>query len=45
MHLLLGVWLPHELTLRAKQMNGKALHVSVDNFLNSPKYDEIVENL
>ena len=35
----------NELTPRAKQMNGKALHVSVDNFLNSPKYDEIVENL
>ena len=35
----------NELTPRAKQMNGKALHISVDNFLNSPKYDEIVENL
>ena len=35
----------NELTQKAKQMNGKALHVSVDNFLNSPKYDEIVENL
>ncbi|MGX7111938.1 PTS mannitol transporter subunit IICB [Gemella cuniculi] len=35
----------NELTPRAKQMNAKALHISVDNFLNSPKYDEIVENL
>ena len=35
----------NELTPRAKQMNGKALHISVDNFLNSPKYDEIVKNL
>lgn len=35
----------NELTPRAKGMNKKAIHVSVDNFLNSPKYDEIVEKL
>lgn len=35
----------NELTPRAQGMNGKAIHVSVDNFLSSPKYDEIIENL
>lgn len=35
----------NELTPRAKGMNKNAIHVSVDNFLNSPKYDEIVEKL
>lgn len=35
----------NELTERAKGMNKNAIHISVDNFLNSPKYDEIVENL
>ncbi|ERK56462.1 putative EIICB-Mtl [Gemella bergeri ATCC 700627] len=35
----------NELTPRAKEMNAKALHISVDNFLSSPKYDEILENL
>lgn len=34
-----------ELTTRAKQKTPSAVHVSVDNFLNSPKYDEVVENL
>ena len=32
-----------ELTPRAKQRNSSAVHVSVDNFMNSPKYDEVVE--
>lgn len=35
----------NELTDRAKGMNKNAIHISVDNFLNSPKYDEIVESL
>lgn len=35
----------NELTPRAQGMNKSAIHVSVDNFLNSPKYDEIVEKL
>ncbi|WP_373472039.1 PTS mannitol transporter subunit IICB [Carnobacterium alterfunditum] len=34
-----------ELTPRAKQKTPSAIQVSVDNFLNSPKYEEIVENL
>ncbi|MER2227401.1 MAG: PTS mannitol transporter subunit IICB [Carnobacterium sp.] len=34
-----------ELTTRAKQKTPGATQVSVDNFLNSPKYEEIVENL
>ena len=34
-----------ELTMRAKQKTPGATQVSVDNFLNSPKYEEIVENL
>ncbi len=33
-----------ELTNRAQQMAPNATHVSVDNFLQSPKYDEIVRN-
>lgn len=33
------------LTDRAKAKNPKAEHVSVDNFLNSPRYDELVEFL
>jgi galactitol-specific phosphotransferase system IIB component len=32
-----------DLTLRAMDRTPSAQHVSVDNFMNSPKYDEIVE--
>ena len=32
-----------DLTDRAKQKTGSAIHVSVDNFMGSPRYDEIVE--
>ncbi|MET1059723.1 MAG: PTS sugar transporter subunit IIA, partial [Nocardioides sp.] len=32
-----------DLTDRAKQKTGSAVHVSVDNFMGSPRYDEIVE--
>ena len=32
-----------DLTDRAKQKTPSAIHVSVDNFMASPKYDEIVE--
>ncbi|WP_394278907.1 PTS mannitol transporter subunit IICB [Microbacterium sp.] len=32
-----------QLTDRAKHQNPDAIHVSVDNFMNSPKYDEVVE--
>ena len=32
-----------DLTERAKQRSGSALHVSVENFMDSPRYDEIVE--
>lgn len=31
-----------DLTPRARQRNDRATHVSVDNFMNSPKYDEVV---
>jgi PTS system mannitol-specific IIC component len=34
-----------DLTPRAQTMSPSAQHVSVDNFLNSPKYDAIVEEL
>jgi mannitol PTS system EIICBA or EIICB component len=34
-----------DLTPRAQTMSPSAQHVSVDNFMNSPKYDEIVEEL
>ncbi|MGX6961774.1 PTS mannitol transporter subunit IICB [Vagococcus xieshaowenii] len=34
-----------ELTERAKAKSPSSLHVSVDNFLSSPKYDEVVEKL
>lgn len=34
-----------ELAERALQRTPSAMHVSVDNFLSSPKYDEIVANL
>lgn len=32
-----------DLTERARQRTGSAVHVSVDNFMGSPRYDEIVE--
>ena len=32
-----------DLTARAKQKTPSAVHVSVDNFMGSPRYDEIVE--
>ncbi|MFD5226829.1 PTS mannitol transporter subunit IICBA [Microbacterium sp. NPDC058342] len=32
-----------QLTDRAKAQSPDSLHVSVDNFMNSPKYDEVVE--
>lgn len=32
-----------QLTGRARQRTGNAVHVSVDNFMNSPRYDEVVE--
>jgi len=32
-----------QLTDRAKARNGDAIHVSVDNFMNAPQYDEVVE--
>ncbi|WEK13768.1 MAG: PTS mannitol transporter subunit IICB [Candidatus Microbacterium phytovorans] len=32
-----------QLTDRARGVNPGALHVSVDNFMNSPKYDEVVK--
>jgi PTS system mannitol-specific IIC component len=34
-----------DLTARATQKTGSALHVSVDDFMSSPRYDEIVERL
>jgi len=34
-----------DLTPRARTMSPSAQHVSVDNFMNSPKYDAIVEEL
>ena len=34
-----------DLTERAREKTPDAVHVSVDNFLNSPKYDEVVEQL
>ena len=33
----------NQLTDRARQKSPDAVHVSVDNFMNSPKYDEVVE--
>jgi PTS system mannitol-specific IIC component len=32
-----------DLTERARPVTSSAVHVSVDNFMNSPRYDEIVE--
>ena len=34
-----------DLTARATQKTGSAAHVSVDDFMSSPRYDEIVEQL
>lgn len=34
-----------DLTDRAKAKAPQAVHISVDNFLNSPKYDELIEKL
>ncbi|BDZ51611.1 PTS system mannitol-specific EIICB component [Frondihabitans sucicola] len=34
-----------DLTDRARQKSPNAQHVSVDNFMNSPKYDEVVEEI
>ena len=34
-----------DLTARAQQKSPSAIHVSVDNFMSSPRYDEIVELL
>ncbi len=33
----------NQLTDRAKAQSPDSLHVSVDNFMNSPRYDEVVE--
>ncbi|PFG32121.1 PTS mannitol transporter subunit IICB [Paramicrobacterium agarici] len=35
----------NELTDRAKQKSPNSIHVSVDNFMNSPKYDEVVQRV
>jgi PTS system mannitol-specific IIC component len=32
-----------QLTDRARKQTPGSIHVSVDNFMNSPKYDEVVE--
>ena len=34
-----------DLTGRAREKSPDAVHVSVENFLNSPKYDEVIEQL
>ncbi len=34
-----------DLTDRAKEKTPDAVHVSVENFMNSPKYDEVIEQL
>ena len=34
-----------KLTDRAIKQAPNAIHISVDNFLNSPRYDELLENL
>lgn len=34
-----------DLTSRAKEQTPNAYHISVENFLNSPKYDELIEQL
>lgn len=33
------------LTDRAIKKNPKAIHISVDNFLNSPRYEELINEL
>jgi PTS system mannitol-specific IIC component len=33
----------NQLTDRARKQTPNAIHVSVDNFMNSPKYDEVVD--
>jgi PTS system mannitol-specific IIC component len=33
----------NQLTDRARQQTPNAIHISVDNFMNSPRYDEVVE--
>ena len=33
----------NQLTDRARHQTPDAVHVSVDNFMNSPRYDEVVE--
>jgi len=41
-----GLVVTHQdLTARARQNTPSAVHVSVDNFMNAPQYDEIVELL
>jgi PTS system mannitol-specific IIC component len=41
-----GLVVTHQdLTARAKQRTPSAVHISVDNFMNAPQYDEIVELL
>jgi mannitol PTS system EIICBA or EIICB component len=41
-----GLVITHQdLTARAEERTPSAVHVSVDNFMASPKYDEIVELL
>ncbi|QDI91419.1 PTS mannitol transporter subunit IICBA [Salicibibacter halophilus] len=34
-----------DLTIRAKEQKPDAIHVSVDNFMNSPRYNEIIEKM
>ncbi|MBN9605795.1 MAG: hypothetical protein J0G30_04215 [Actinomycetales bacterium] len=34
-----------ELTNRAKKAAPEAVHVTVDNFMNSPAYDEVVQTV
>ena len=33
----------NQLTDRARHMTPDSVHVSVDNFMNSPRYDEVVD--
>ncbi|MFX8782194.1 hypothetical protein ABTM76_20210, partial [Acinetobacter baumannii] len=33
----------NQLTDRARSASPNSLHVSVDNFMNSPRYDEVVD--
>ena len=33
----------NQLTDRARQKTPNSVHVSVDNFMNSPRYDEVVD--